>query len=87
MDLVLKHASCRLMARPACADLMVGVIVLSFPAAGWIGRRNRSGRNPLITPAVQDWAVDRKKAVTYVHKGQHPLTEHYRCAHAFKTWC
>ncbi|CAM9375834.1 unnamed protein product, partial [Hapterophycus canaliculatus] len=29
--------------------------------------------------AIQDWAVARKKALTYVHKGQHPLTEHYSC--------
>lgn len=31
------------------------------------------------TTAIQAWAVARGKSVTYVHKGQHPLTEHYRC--------
>ncbi|CAM9105026.1 unnamed protein product [Ectocarpus sp. 13 AM-2016] len=35
--------------------------------------------NPVINKAIQEWAVAKKRTVTYVHKGQHPLTEHYSC--------
>ncbi|CAM9468484.1 unnamed protein product [Pylaiella littoralis] len=35
--------------------------------------------HPVVNEAIQEWAVARRTGVTYVHKGQHPLTEHYSC--------
>ncbi|CAM9434518.1 unnamed protein product [Discosporangium mesarthrocarpum] len=37
---------------------------------------------PGINRALQDWAVSKRKTVTYIHKGQSTLTEHYSCFRA-----
>lgn len=50
-----------------------------FSACGLSPTGSESVSGLTRTTAIQEWAVARGKSVTYVHKGQHPLTEHYRC--------
>ena len=49
--------------------------VFCFDRVGWPGL---CGTELNLTAALQAWAVSRQKLVTYVLKGQNPLTEHYR---------